>query len=71
MKFMFASNLIKFPEYFLPQADCISFAFLSEANEKKSTLCALCVFAVKIKIIQLQRTPIIGNVSVDYTLPYL
>jgi len=71
MKFMFAFNLIKLPEYFLPQADCISFAFLSKANEKKSTLCALCVFAVKFKIIHMQRGPIIGNVSVNYTLPYL
>jgi len=28
-------------------ADCFSFACLSEANEKKSSLCDLCAFAVK------------------------
>jgi hypothetical protein len=33
--------------YFLPEADCFSFAFLSKANEKKSFLCALCASAVK------------------------
>jgi hypothetical protein len=47
------------------------FAVERTANKKKTTLCALCVFAVKFKIIHLQRSPIIGNVSVDYTLPYL
>jgi hypothetical protein len=41
------------------------------ANEKKSTLCALGAFAVKFKIIHLQRGQIIGGASVDYTSPYL
>jgi hypothetical protein len=55
----------------LPLAGCFSFAFLSKANEKKSILCALCVFAVKFKIIHRHRGQIIGRASVDYRLPYL
>jgi hypothetical protein len=61
----------------LPQAGCFSFACiplqrgLSKANEKKSTLCALCVFAVKFKAIHLLQGQIIVKAAVDYTLLYL
>jgi hypothetical protein len=40
-------------------------------RQMKSTLCALGAFAVKFKIIHLQRGQIIGGASVDYTSPYL
>jgi hypothetical protein len=33
--------------YFLPKADCFSFAGLSPGNEKKIYLCVLSAFAVK------------------------
>jgi hypothetical protein len=59
-------------KYFLFAFACIPHQRgLSKANEKKSTLCALCVFAVKFKIIHLQRGQIIGRASVDYTSPSL
>jgi len=40
--------------YFLPKADCFSFAGLSPANEKKIYLCVLSAFAVKLKISHLR-----------------